>query len=186
MHIMNLEEIQGIRLRIPELIQHFEDRDVKFASLTKEWLVKAEKVLTNNRIAAAADIAVLRGVLISAERGAIPSGIVFSGRMTVRKIRDGISADVLRKADETISAAIRAPEAQIAEGERLTRQVVALAIRKGLIQQGTPSGHDEMLKEIWRRMSLDPELGPVTTHIIGLVGAYDALILLDRSLPVLE
>jgi len=72
-HIVNLEEIQSIKLRIPELIQHFENRDTKFASLTKEWLIEAEKVLVNNSMAVAADVSVLRGVLISAERGVIPS-----------------------------------------------------------------------------------------------------------------
>jgi hypothetical protein len=134
---------------------------------------------------AAADVAVLRGILISAERGVIPSGIVFNGKMTSRKIKDATAADVLRKAEQIISDAIKAPAAQIAEGERLTRQIVALSIRKGLIQNKTISGHDEMLKEIWSQISSDPELGPVTTHITGLVGTYDALILLDRSLPAL-
>ena len=186
MHIVNLEEIQSIKLRIPELIQHFENRDTKFASLTKEWLIEAEKVLVNNSMAVAADVSVLRGVLISAERGVIPSGIMFSGKTTARKIKDATSVDVLQKADRIISAAIEASVTQITEGERLTRQVVALAIRKGMVQKENLHGHDEMLREIWRKMSLDPELQPVTTHIIGLVGAYDALILLDRSLSLLE
>ena len=186
MHIVNLEEIQGIKLRIPELIQHFENRNTEFTSLTKEWLVEAEKVLTNNRMTVAADVSILRGVLISAERGVIPSGIIFSGKTTARKIKDATSVDVLQKADKIISAAIEVPVAQITEGERLTRQVVALAIRKGIVQKENSQEHSELLREIWRKMSLDPELQPVTTHIIGLVGAYDALILLDRSLSLLE
>jgi len=111
---------------------------------------------------------------------------MFSGKTTARKIKDATSVDVLQKADRIISAAIEASVTQITEGERLTRQVVALAIRKGMVQKENLHGHDEMLREIWRKMSLDPELQPVTTHIIGLVGAYDALILLDRSLSLLE
>ncbi len=186
MHIVNLEEIQGIKLRIPELIQHFENRNTEFTSLTKEWLVEAEKVLTNNRMTVAADVSILRGVLISVERGVMPSGIIFSGKTTARKIKDATSVDVLQKADKIISAAIEVPVAQITEGERLTRQVVALAIRKGIVQKENSQEHSELLREIWRKMSLDPELQPVITHIIGLVGAYDALILLDRSLSLLE
>ncbi len=185
MHIVNLEEIQDNLLHIPGLIQRFENRDVKFAFQVKEWLVNVEKVLTSNRLAVAAEIAVLRGVLILAERGVMPSGMVFSGKMTSRKMRDAVAADVLRKADETISAYIKAPAAQIAEGERLTRQIVALAMRKGLIQNENRSDHAQKLNDIWKKLSSDPELGPVATHIGGLVGAYDALILLDRMLAAL-
>lgn len=183
LHIVNLEEIQGILLRLPGLIHDLERRDPNFASAAKDWLTQAEQILVNNRLAVAADVAVLRGALISAERGVIPPGLVFSGRMTSRKIRDASAADVLRKAEELISDTIKGSLAQIAEGERLTRQLLAVAQRKGLIPGGPHMGErTEMLTGIWHAMTVDPDLGSATTHLAGLVGAQDALILLDRGL----
>jgi hypothetical protein len=40
-----------------------------------------------------------------------------------------------------------------------------------------------MLKAIWRAMTEDPDLGGGATHLEGLVGINDALVLLDRMLP---
>ena len=184
LHIMNLEEIQGMLLRVPELIDSLEKRDPSFVSSVKEWLTQAEQVLISNRLAVAAEVAVLRGVLVSAERGVIPPGMAFSTRTTMRKIKDASAADVLRKAEELIFRAISADAVRFAEGEKLTQQIVAVAQRKGLIPV-TPSvdKHTEMLKTIWQAMIMDPDLGAVTTHLAGLVGAYDVLILLDRMLP---
>lgn len=184
LHIMNLEEVQGMLLRVPGLIHDLEGRDPSFVDSVKAWLMQAEQVLISNRLAVAAEVAVLRGVLISAERGVIPPGMAFSGRTTVRKIKDASAADVLRKAEELISSAISADAVRFAEGEKLTQQIVAVAQRKGLIPV-TPSvdKHTEMLKAIWQAMIMDPDLGAATTHLAGLVGAYDVLILLDRMLP---
>jgi len=184
MHIVNIEEIQGMLLRVPELIDRLESHDPDFAVLVKGWLTETEQVLTNNRLAVAADVAVLRGVLISAERGLLPEGMVLTGRKTARKIRDAAAADALRRSSDIISDAIRGDTAQIAEGEKLTRQLVALAERKGILPcDPDAGGHDEKLNAIWHAMSEDPDLGPATTHLAGLVGGYDALVLLDRMLP---
>jgi len=184
LHIMNLEEIQRLLLRVPELIDRLGERDPNFAGSVKEWLTQAERVLINNRLAVAAEVAVLRGVLISAELGVIPPGMAFSKRTTMRKIRDGSAADVLRKAEELISSAIRADAMRFAEGEKLTQQILAVAQRKGLIP-ANPSRdkHAERLQAIWQAMIMDPDLGAATTHLAGLLGAYDVLILLDRMLP---
>lgn len=184
LHIMNLEEIQDLLLRVPGLIRFLERRDPNFVSAVKGWLMETEQVLTSNRLAVAADVAVVRGVLISAERGVIPTGMIFSGRPTARKVKDASAAEVLRKAEELISNAIRDDVARLAEGERLTRQIVAVAQRKGLIP-AVPNihGHTEMLNAVWHAMAADQDLSLATTHLAGLIGAQDALILLDRMLP---
>jgi len=186
MRIANLEEIQGMLLSIPELINSLEKSEPNFSLSVKKWLMQIEQILVENRLAIAADVAVLRGTLISAERGLIPEGIVFNNKNTARKIRDAVAADVLRKAENLISNAINYDVARVAEGDKLARQLVALAQRKGLIQLNSNiSEHSDMLKVTWNSMSKDPDLGPGTTHLIGLVGNYDSLILLDRTLSLI-
>lgn len=183
LHIVNLEEIQNILLRVPELVNCFEKHDINFTDLVKEWLTQVEQVLVNNRLPIAADVAVLRGVLISAERGVLPIGMEIIGRNTRRRVKDGAAAEVLRKTDEIISHAINGYASQVQEGEHIARQLVALARQKGRIPDGSDaSNHTEMLNAIWNAMLKDPELEAGTTHLAGLVGTYDALILIDRML----
>ena len=146
--------------------------------------MQTEQILINNRLAIAAEVAVLRGTLISVERGVMPPELVFSSRTTARKIKDTSAADVLRKAEELIFNAIREDARRFVEGERLAQQIVTVAQRKGLIPSvSSVDRHTETLKAIWHAMIVDPDLGPATGHLAGLVGAHDALILLDRMLP---
>jgi hypothetical protein len=181
LRIVNLEEIQSMLLRISRLVDLQDRRDPDFVQEVKRWLSKLEKVLENNHISTAGNIAVLRAMLVSAERGLIPAGIEFHGRPTGRKIRGAAAAYVLRRACDIVSSVIQRDCERIAEAERMTRQLVALAKARGLIQE-LPGGDNftDMLMAVWRTLSADEELSPGTISVEGLIGPYDALIVLDR------
>lgn len=184
--VVNLEEIQGALLRVPALVRILDERGPGFAAAAKEWMIQVERILQDNRLAVAAEIAALRGTLISAERGAMPAGLVFNGRPSARKVREAAAADVVRKAESAISNAIRDDAARCAEGERLAQQIVAVALRKRIAPMaGQFSLHGDMLRALWRTLVADAELSQAATHLAGLVGPQDALILLDRKLPPL-
>jgi len=181
---VNLQEIQNLLLRVPALVRDLERREPGFASSVKEWLIECEQILVGNRLPIAAGVAALRGIVISAERGVSPPGLVFNQRLSLRKIKDAAAGDVLRRAEEVIAGAIAADAARFAEGEKLMRQVVAVAERKGLVlAEALPEPGSARLRTIWQGMTSDPELGPATTRLVGLVGGRDALVLLDRVLP---
>ena len=65
LNIVHLEEIHALLLRVPGLIQQMDSRDAAFVDSVKAWLTEAEQMLLGNRLAVAADVAVLRSVLIS-------------------------------------------------------------------------------------------------------------------------
>lgn len=183
LHIVNLEEVQDMLLRIPALIDSLDRRDPNLFQDAKRWLSSLERVLENNRMPAAGNVAGLRGVLVAAERGVIPVGVAFHGRSTARKIREAAVAHVLRQAGDLVSSTIEKDRDRVAEAERVMRQIVAVAKTKGLIQE-VPHGSDftEKLKAIWRTLSADPDLSPGKVRVEGLVGPYDALIVLDRTI----
>ncbi len=184
MRIVNFEEIQGMLLRVPGLINSHEKRDQHFFTFVKDWLIQMEQILANNHLPVTANVAVLRGVLISTERGLSPNDIVFKGKATMRKIKEASAAEILRRAVELVSDAIKVPARQISEGEMLMQQLLALAALKGLLSVNlNVEKHSDKLKIIWQAINADPELAPVSTHLTGLVGFSDALILLDRLLP---
>ena len=187
MHIVNLEEIQGILLRLPEIVDRLEAKDPKFSDLVKVWLKDMERALVNNRLSQAADVAALRSMVTSAERGVVHEGVEFTGRKTARKVREAVASDSLRRAEGLVADAIRGDAARIAEGEKLARQLVALAEQKGIIQKFSGAkNHTTRLTGIWSAMSEDPDLVAGTTALKGLVGFQDALILVDRMLPYYE
>ncbi|MDD5485698.1 MAG: hypothetical protein PHI74_06705 [Methanocellales archaeon] len=180
---MNIEEIDIMLLRISSLIDQQERGDTNFAENVKEWLSKLEKMLETNRMPVAGNVATLRGLLISAERGDIPPDVKFYGRPTRRKIRETTTSYVIRQTCNLVSNVIQRDRERFAEAEGITRQLVALATAKGLIQE-LPNGKDntDLLKDLWKTLSKDPELSSGTVNVEGLIGLYDALIVLDRTI----
>ena len=174
MQLAILDRIDALRLGVPPIVDLYDNGDPRFEEDVKRWIHDAEGILTMGRLPAVASLAALRGTLIAAEDGTVPAGITFSGRATPRKIRDAIAADVLRRADELMVNATSNAAAQFAEADRLIRQLLPVAIKKGLIGSSATAS--------WSSIETDPDLGAIATHVIGLVGRADALVLLGRAL----
>jgi hypothetical protein len=183
LRIVQLEEIQALRLGVSALVDLLESRNPDFAGAVKEWLARVEGVLTSNRMPVAGGVAALRATLITAERGAVPPDIVITGRATPRKARDATASDLLRKGDALVAAAVQADVDRVAEGERLMRRIVAVARQKGLTPPG-PGGFTGQagLSAAWSALSADSDMAGAAMHLRGLFAADDVLLLLDRAL----
>jgi len=183
LRIVNLEEIHGLLLRIPSLVDELERKEPHAVADVREWLASLERVLESNRLPLAGNIAVLRGGLDSALMGVIPVGVEFHGRASSRKIREAAAAEMLRRASDLVTAAIQGDGSRIDEAERVARQLIALATFKGLIPTSRPAGDAiENVKAVWNAMQSDTEIGQGAAHLVGLVGPHDALIVLDRGI----
>lgn len=183
LHIVNLEEIQNLLLRVPKLVDRLENRDPNFVQEVRHWLTVLEQVLVNNRMPLGGNIAALRGTLDATERGVIPAGIVFHGRPTARKIKEVTAADVVRRAGELVSNSVQDDVSRMAEAERLGHQIVALAKSIGLITSGiNASDTTQQLTAIWNAVSTDPNIAPGAVRLESLVGPNDALVVLDRAI----
>jgi hypothetical protein len=180
LRIVNIEEIQNMLGGISGLIDMQQRLDPKFDEKVKLWLAKLEKILESNRIMQVGEIATLRGLILSAENGIIPPGIEIHGRSSKRKIVEAAITFSLRQSSRLVSDLLQKEVDRVSDAERMMRQLIALAMAKGLIQQVPNGDHTEVLKSIWHTLSSDPEIAPGTINVEGLVGPHDALIILDR------
>ena len=183
LRIVNLEEIQKLLCQVSGLVDGIEGKNSQAIEDVRNWLIKLELTLENNRLPLTANIAVLRGVLDSSKKGAIPAGIVFHERVTIRKIREVTASDVVKRAVELVSDAIENDNLRVAEAERIGQQLVTAAKFKGYITSIVDrSDHIGHLKSILSLIEADTDLVQAAVHLRGLVGANDALIVLDRGL----
>lgn len=182
LHLANLTEIEELLLRVPALVTSFEARDMQFPESVKTWLEDVERVLAANRLAVVSEIAVLRGVLIASQRGVVPNIVNLEGKATRRKVQEATASEILRRAQTSISDAIRMTVTQFQEAEKLVRQIVAVAGRKGLLLEPDPNNHGEWLKVSWQSIENDPDLAAAAVHVAGLIGRVDTLAVFDREL----
>ena len=183
LRIVNLEEIQGILLKIPSLVDLQEKRDTSFIQSVKEWLSSLEKALENNKMPLAGTIAATRASLISTERGKMPEGVEFRRRTSGGNLKEAAAVGAIKKAGNIVYDAVKPDAERIAEAERTVRQLVAVARSKGIINNIEGNiNFTENMHNLWQSLAADSDLRPGTTGVDGLVGPYDALILLDRVL----
>jgi hypothetical protein len=181
LHLLNLEEIEALLLRVPALTDRLEQRDPDYVPAVKSWLALAEDTLGNNRLPVAAEVATCRGALIAVERGDA-DGMPSSGRVGARKWREMRASHLLRQAADAVAEAIRSRRVQVDEASRIMMQLVAAADRLGLIPSDTGRDHSAYLRATMTALSERPELAGMVVHVTGLLGMSDFLIVLDRSI----
>jgi transcriptional repressor TraM len=184
LRIINLENIESLLLRVPAIIQRFDERDPGFISAVNEWLVNTEKVLNENRLTTAAEVSVLRGTLLAYERGSGKDPE--SQKIVTRKMKEARAAAVLKEATQVTSEAIRLRRAQVNEAERIMSQIVAAAYQLGVIPAETGQDHTAYLLAVKQTLSNRTELVSLVVHVLGLVGNVDFLILVDRAIAAWE
>ena len=181
LRLMQVEELEGMLLEVPSFVARYERRDPQFAEGVADWLRRAETALTNCRLPVAAQVAALRSHIVSRSR-VVPADLKIRGRATPRAIRDAAAAQSMERASAIITETISESRAHRAEAERVLRQVLAAAEQKGFNFElaDIPRGH--FLKSLLKTLRQDADLGGATTHAVGLIGADDALIVLDRAI----
>jgi hypothetical protein len=179
-----IEELEALMLRLPRLVDAVEREDSQAQSNSREWLAQIEGAFERNRLAPqAATVAALRAELRMVALGASPPTVSLTGQPRARRIREAGLLDVLRRAEQTIAAALASTLTAHEEAEGLIRQLLAIARHKGVLGSAAPGPDDEIrLREVWRAMCSDPDMATGAVRVLGLVGEADALALLDRTL----
>ena len=188
LRIMQVEEIAGLLLLLPNLVEQQQRRSTDFAPQARAWLNSLEEVFAASRLYQTGSIAMLRSGLIAAEQGQVPTGLQFRGRPTRSRVLNAAASEALQRAVNVASTLIAENQPRLAEAERVAHQIVTAAVSRGLTT-GRAEGvsNTEYLRMLWRKLMTSPDLENGVVHLEGLVGPYDALILIDRALaPYLE
>lgn len=181
LHLLNLEEIEALLLKVPVLVKQFEERDPDFLLTLKSWLVGTEDTLSKNRMPQASEIALCRGALISVERG-FSDGAAPQSRIGARNLREARANQLLKRAADVITETIRFRRGQLDEASRVMMQIVAVADHLGLIPADSGPNHTAYLQAALQAISIRPELASLLVHVTGLLGKSDTLIVLDRAI----
>jgi hypothetical protein len=183
LRVMHIEELEGLLLQVPNLVQQQEARAFDFPAKAAAWLNLLEKAFIANRLSQAGDIATLRSGLVAAQQGQLPAGIQFRGRPTRLRMMVALASDALKRATEVASALIASHRPRLSEGERVAQQIVAVAISRRLIPGRRIAGNNTDYLRMLRLSFLSiADLELAFVHLEGLVGPHDALVLFDRAL----
>lgn len=169
--------------KIPGLVDLLDKKDPFFADHIKKWIKDLEEILSNNHLYISGRIGALRAMLISAEQGAISEEIHFVGQPTKKKVLNATAGYILNQVGIIVSEYLQNNLNRIDEAERHAQQLITYALSKGSINEFRgEKANTQLLKNIWQILRADPDLLQGVINIESLVGPFDALIILDRTL----
>ncbi|MEM6989631.1 MAG: hypothetical protein AAF721_04015 [Myxococcota bacterium] len=182
LNCLQLEELEARLLEAPGLADSYSRRDADFAERLVAWLTTVEAALQQNRLPAAATIAALRTNVVAAGRGAIPAGVTVQGRPTKTKLRAAAAVSVLHSATVLLERVIEPDQIRHREAREMMQRIVALASAKALPGFGPRDVHVPDTAR-WQALRADNDVQGGAIQLEGMVGANDALVLLNRATP---
>ncbi len=185
LRIASVEEIEALLLELPDLVRLQQDRSARFPERTSAWLVGLEDAFVANRLPQAGAIAALRSGLVAADQGLQPAGLEFRGRPTRSRMVVALASQAIQRAVAVAAPVVDENRPRLAEAERVAQQIVAAArARASIPAQARGTANADYLRVVRRSLTASEDLENAMVHLEGLVGAYDALILLDRALAM--
>ena len=177
------EEINSKLLEIPDIIKSFEDCDTDLVDKALEWLNSIEELLKKNNNPAASKISIIKGKLISVKRGAFPLEIQSNGKMSVSKLKQVYTVNILGEVNNLLSQLLNPIQQRILESENLVKHMLAIAYQKNLLKEYyVKSSVNKDIRSLYSAMNGDVDLNPWITKLKSLMGMYEALIILDRAI----
>lgn len=183
LRIVQLEELETLLLELPAIVQQQAQRSPDFSMRVRDWLTALEGVLAANRLHQAGVIATLRSELIATEQGQLPAELKFRGRPTRSRVLNSVASQCLQRAADVVTLLITENRSRVTESERVSRQVVAAGLSRGLIDaRPRELDNTQYLRHLRQALAASGDLEPALVHVEGLVGPHDLFVLLDRAL----
>ena len=178
-----LAELDSVLSETAPLIDLYKNKELSFYEKSVKWLERLEKLADENRWIIKAEIASLRGKVITASRMQSDDAFDWMPKSkNRRRAKEALTAECINIAVNRSMDFVQKDRELHNEAANLLRQILSIAISKGLIEPRPRAAIDGVfITQSWRMIAVDPELAQMCTHAVGLVGAYNAYILFDKA-----
>lgn len=183
LRIAQLEQIEQLLLKASALIEAQRADRAAYPDMAELWIRDVEIVLGNNRLSTSGQLAGFRGLLLSAGQGTNSIGITFSGKVTRRKVRRAVAADIINRVISVVEGTIHSDRARINEATAIALRLVSQANHEQLINSKTDDF--EYSKYLYKTMSSRESMSEGISVLEGLVGKVDSIVSIDRALSYL-
>lgn len=187
MNLTTFDQLVLMLNQVPHIAQMYERKDSKFAGSVKEWMDAAEMILVANRYHLAAELATLKLMMTSAQRG--------NNRQeprsdnTARNRKKAIelaSIEALHQTQHSIRTLIEPYEGRYDEASQAARKMLIVASSLGILNARLRSKFDSAtVPALWKEMVSNEKTAPWTIKMLEMVTPDEALTLINRVIDEL-
>jgi hypothetical protein len=181
------EEFDQLLLSVSGVVALLEGHRFSFIDEVRVFISTIEKAAEKYHLPFASEMEILRGKLyVIDELGDFQQrgggGYNPETRRVYRRNREAFALKRLDEACQLTRNYFAAADASFSESQTLCRQMASIARTKGLIPELTSEGRDTQLRTVVSQFTKDQDLCSLSTHVIGLIGIHNTVILFDRAL----
>jgi hypothetical protein len=179
------EEFDTLLLRSGTLVTLLEERRYNFIGEVRSFIGEVEKLAEKYRLPIAPEVGILRGRLCVIDEmtgGEQKSGYNPENRRVYRRNRDAYALKQLDDLCRLVRGYFASSDTVFQETLNLCRQMAAVAQAKALLPAFGAENKEAQIRKLWKKLEKDADLCSLCTHITGLAGMHNTIILFDRAL----
>lgn len=187
MNLAAYDQLVLLLNQVPHIAEMYERKDSMFGQSVREWMDAAETILTANRIHLAAELATLKMMITSTQRGNRRQGQSSEGNVRSRKKAIEIaSIEALRQAQHSVRTLLAPYDTRYDEAGQAARRMLVVASSLGLLNARLRTKFDSStLPALWRDMVSNEKTGPWTVKMLEMVTPDEALTIVNRVIDEL-
>jgi len=176
-------ELDSLLSEGASLVELYKNKELSFFSRSLQWFEKLEGLSDKNRWPLKAEMAALRGRMITASRVQSEDQFAWMPKSkNRRRAKEALTAECIHTAVGRFMEFVSKDRELHGEAANILRQILSVAVAKGLIEMRPAHQADSaFIAKSWRAAAGDEELNKMCTHVVGLVGAYNAYMLFDKA-----
>lgn len=182
------EEFERLLLTAGPLVDQLEQRRYTFIDSIRDFAGSVEKLGEKYRLPFAVEAGIIRGRLcvvdeMSGVRQEYRQGGSYAGenRRVHRHNREAYALKQLDELCRLVRGYFASADTVFQEAQNLCRQMAAVAQAKGLLPPKKEK-RDDQPGRLFEQFKADADLAALCTHIVGLAGLHNTIILFDRAL----
>jgi hypothetical protein len=176
---LRIERLGEHLAELKELMDRYQRGDPRFSVEALQWLVRAEKVMSELRLPQGSEMSALRSRVLRVADAA-PAGEERS-RTALRRAQNTAATEALERAEVVMRQIVIEAEERLGRFEEKVAEGVTTAAMAGALPARVPVWMD-WLRQVWQSLVQCGETRALTVYLAASLPGPDRLFLLDRVL----
>jgi len=171
-----VNDASTLLLDVPALARDFERRTPGALPALLRWIDRAETLLSNHRLSAAAELAGLRARILA------PAFEDARRRGDLRRRQTAVAVASLHDLQHTVQDALEPFSAKLRQGRDLARQLLMIVAQSGAVRYDPAGDLPSMIDRVWALCTGHDQLKPLAAQLRALLSADDIRLLLAEEI----
>ncbi len=166
-----VQDLSDALLRFPELVRGFERKSPHALSDLDDWIDRAERLLSSQRLVAAADVAGYKAKMLAPSFDDVR-------RTGLRRRRAAAALGLMHDLQHSVQTALAPHADRVEQARAIARQLLQVVARSGAIVYDPASSFQDLVDSIWALCLGHDQLKPHATQLLALLSQDDVRLLL--------